>query len=243
MKNLYVYTQKENVFTSSEILAKELEITHKDLMVKIKKTIAQKEKLEKGGVHPPVFPQVFKEVILTNKMGREYNGYAMNRSAFIKLVMQLSKYDKAWEVQDKVIEAFFCMETALKNNEEASWLQTREGGIETRKDLMSTVQKYIKYCEDNGSKNANRYNSLITNMTYKCLELINGNRTTPIRDQLNSHELWTLKVAEAKADEMFQYCIDNNIEYHEGFQLAKQSVLELFKSLPNSLKKPTQSIN
>jgi len=38
-------------------------------------------------------------------------------------------------------------------------------------------------------------------MTYKALELINQNKTTPIREYLDTAELWNLRLAEQKAIE------------------------------------------
>lgn len=73
-------------------------------------------------------------------------------------------------------------------------------------------------------------------MTYKALELINANKTTPIREYLEVAELWNLRLAEQKAIESISNWMKQNLHYKEIYQLAKNDVVKLFEMLPKQKK-------
>ena len=78
MKNELVHQIKNEIFTNTLIVAENLEVPHTNLLRTVKDVI---EKLEKQPSHQRI---VFLESTFTNKQGRTYKMYEMNKKAYIK---------------------------------------------------------------------------------------------------------------------------------------------------------------
>jgi hypothetical protein len=74
-------------------------------------------------------------------------------------------------------------------------------------------------------------------MTYKALELIDKNKSTPIRDMLTSMELGFLMVAEKIAEKALIEGMDNKMHYKEIYYFAKDRLIEFSNSIPNVKRK------
>ncbi|MDY0138263.1 MAG: Rha family transcriptional regulator [Candidatus Izemoplasmatales bacterium] len=117
-----VHTKGQEVFTNSKIIADMLEVNHKDLIRTVEKVISrQKNSVLRSTLK---FPQKIIESSFTNKMGRTYKMYELNEQAYLKLAMQLSRYEKADVVQDQMIEAFSLMKQLLLNQQERYYINT-----------------------------------------------------------------------------------------------------------------------
>ena len=232
MENDLVFSKWINeVFTTSQIVARELEVPHKNLLRTITKIIEKQ-----GSGVSGVFSQKFIKTKLKNKMNITFDGYSLNKPAFFKLIMQLWNYEKADIIQNKFIQAFFEMEKALLNHQNTSWKEIRETWKVTRLEFTDEIKLFVEYATKQWSKNTRFVYSNFTKMTYKALELINANKTTPIREYLDTADLWNLRLAEQVAIESINKWIKEELHYKEIYQNAKNDVIKIFNLLPKQKK-------
>lgn len=219
MKNNLVVSKKDDIYTNSVLISEKLEVPHRDLLRTIEKIVKKQcasQRIENT--------QKFILSSFKNKMCREYPMYLLNEPAFIKLVMNLSGYEKAEIVQDMFIEAFVAMKRALLNKQNASWIESRDIGKEARLELTDTIKEFVEYAETQGCTQSKFYYSTCTKMTYKALELIDQNKTTPIRDMLTGMQLGFLMVAENIAQRALKEGMDQEMNYRDIYYYAKEKV-------------------
>lgn len=147
METELVFTGGNDIYCDSMKIAEKLEVTHSDLLRTIRKIIKRREK--QSADERTVNSQKFLESEFTNKQGRTYKKYNLNEQAFIKLVMNLSGYEKAEIVQDMFISAFFRMKKALQEHTNASWIKLRESGKEQRIAETDKI-KSCRVCRETG---------------------------------------------------------------------------------------------
>lgn len=230
MKNNLVHTIRDEVFTSSVIIAEQLEVTHKDFLRTVEKVVERQKK----SVHSStlLFPPVFKKSTFTNKMNRQFPMYEMNEQAFIKIVMQLSNYEKAEIVQDMFIEAFYRMKKIIQNQSNESWISKRSQSREIRREETNTIKDFIEYAESQGSSSAGRYYANITKMTNKALELLVQSKDgRPMRDLVTVTELGFIQVVDHRATLAIQDGMDRKLPYKEIYKFARAEVEKLVDSL------------
>lgn len=232
MENQIVFLSNKEVFTSSLIIAENLEVPHKVLLGTISKIVENQTKNNGTGM-PLKFPPVFKEKTFTNKMNRTYPMYELNEQAFTKLVMNLSGYKKAEYIQDLFIEAFFEMKDRLLNSQEISLKEKRETGKAIRKNETDVIKEFVEYATKQGSKSAFRYYGNITKMTNKALEyLIQTTIGKPLkRDLMNIMELGFLQMLELRIIDVIKDCMQKEIYYKDIYQKAKEEVEHLASAL------------
>jgi len=226
MNNELVHNIKNDFFVDSKTIADNLEVTHKDLLRTIERIVER----QKNNVptSPLKFPPIFIEGSFINKMNRSFKMYEMNESAFMKLAMQLSGYEKAEVVQDAIIESFQLMKRALLNHENASWINARKESKEIRKIETDTIKDFVNYATKQGSKNAKFYYSNVTKMTNKALEiLLQVKDGKPMRDLASVQELGYIRTVENLAQEAIKYGMDNNLPYKFIYSDAKEKVSNL----------------
>lgn len=230
MKTDLVHSKNGEVYTSSKIIAEHLQVPHSDLIKTINRVLKQK------GVEPYVelnsMGQIFKTETFINKMGREYKMYLLNEQAFIKVIMQLGRYEKAEIIQDLFIEEFYRMKQALLNKSNHSWLQSREQTKAVRKNETDVIKDFVEYATKQGSKNASRYYSNITKMTNKALELlVQTKEGKPLRDLATVTELGFIQVVDNRATEAIKDGLDRKLPYKEIYKFAKVEVENIVDSL------------
>jgi len=227
MKTDLVISKNKDVYTNSLIVSEKLEVPHKVLFQTIERIVRKQ-----GYSCAIVSSQKFILSEFTNKMGRTYPMYLMNEQAFSKLVMNLSGYTKAEEVQDMFIEAFFKMKDALLRHQNVSWIEKREETKQIRAEELDVIKEFVDYATKQGSIQAQRYYANITKMTNKALELlIQTNHGKPIRDLASVMELGFIQVVDNRAMQAIKDGMDRGFPYKEVYVLAKDEVNKLVDSL------------
>jgi phage regulator Rha-like protein len=231
MKNDIVFTQKDEVFTSSIIISKLLDVPHANLRRTIERIVKEEEK-NTFPQREVKFPLKIIKTIFVNKMGRDFEGYELNKEAYLLLTMRLTGYKKAEIVQRQIVQAFSMMERALLNHQNATWIDKREESKAIRHIEVDTIKEFVDYATNQGSKNAKFYYANITKMTNKALELLvqvkDGN---PLRDLANVMELGFIMVLDNRATQAIKYGMENNLPYKYIYTLAKEEVNKLADSL------------
>ncbi len=223
-----VEVKRNEIYTDSLIYSKEFGITHRHLTEKIRELTAEISAPEK----------YWKITTYTNKQGREYEKYLINKKGFMFLVMNTNAHkDKRkllFDIQQKFVDAFFKMEQELAtikvNQANVEWKKSRELGKNIRLELTDTIKDYIEYATNQGSKNANRYYSNITKMEYKALGLMEQ-KNPKLRELLDSMELFQLLLAEDLVKRQIEKYMEENLHYKEIYILVKQDLERYSSSL------------
>ncbi len=224
-----VHTGRWDIFTTSVLVAEKLEVPHKVLIQTIDRI------LEKYGHHgASTFWQKFVETVTVNKQKRKYRSYDMNEQAFIKLVMNLGRYDKAEIIQDLFITAFFRMRELLLQHKNTEWINARDCWKEQRKIETDTIKEFIEYAKKQWSESADKYYMHFTTATYRALDILHTDR--PVRDILNRIWLTYLTVAEDQVVQAIREWMSQWLHYKEIFQNAKQRLVKMAEILPDQTK-------
>ncbi len=210
--------RKNEPITNTYIMSEKLDVQHKTLI----RTVEDVRK--HGTLESHVFSQKYYESTFTNKMGRTFKMYELNKSAFMKVIMQLGKYKKAHVLQDEFIEGLQQMERALLNQQNSDWTLTRELGKETRLAMTDTTKEFIEYAKKQGaSRGANYYYSNLTKATYKGLKLIEHEKPKT-REFLDRMELFHLVVAENAIKNVMMEEMEKGTHFQEIYLLCKQKI-------------------
>jgi len=227
MKTELVISKSNDVYTNSLLVSEKLEVNHKDLLRTIEKIVKKQ-----CATQHIKNSQKFVLSSFTNKQNRTYPMYEMNEQAFTKLVMNLSGYAKAEEIQDMFIEAFFRMKNALLQHQNISWIEKRQETKQIRSEEMNVVKDFVEYATIQGSTQAHRYYGNITKMTNKALELlIQSKHGTPIRDLASVMELGFIQVVDNRAMQAIKNGMEKKYPYKEIYVIAKDEVNKLVDSL------------
>jgi Rha family phage regulatory protein len=219
MQNDLVHQIKKEFFTNTLIISKNLEVPHSNLLRTVKDTI---EKIEKQPSRQSI---VFLESEFTNKQGRTYKMYEMNEDAYLLLAMQLSQYEKAFQVQVAIVKAFRSMAIALQNHQNVSWLEARKEGKSVRLAETDTIKDFVDYAISQGSTHSAFYYSNLTKLTNKALEFMIQDKTgTPIRDLSSIENLGFIAALEKRASETIKYGMEKEMHYKDIYQYCKAEV-------------------
>lgn len=234
MKNKLVFTFGNIVATDSLIIAEELKIPHKRILRSIERILEHKKEFLQSKTKNGLRLQdssIYCKATYKTEDNRDEKRYILNKPALSLFFMNVN-YKNAFLYKVQFNEAFYLMEKALQQQQNASWIEARDQGKVARHELTDTIQKFVEYATAQGSQHAQHYYANITKMTYKALELIDKNRTTPIRDLIDSMGLGFLMVAEEKARYAIQKGMENELHYKEIYIFAKQEIEKLAAVLP-----------
>lgn len=196
-------------------MSEKLEVRHQDLL----KTINSLKK--QGDGRHLVFPPNYYKATFTNKMGREFEMYELNKTAFMKIIMQLGRYKNISILQDEFIEGFQQMEQALLNHQNNEWVLTREQGKAVRLEMTDKVKDFIEYAKEQGaSKGADFYYRNLTKATYKALKVLQYEKPKT-RAMLDKMELHQLIVAENSLQILIAHEMKKDTHYKEIYLLCK----------------------
>jgi Rha family phage regulatory protein len=163
-----------------------------------------------------------------NNKGVSYPGYKITRDGFSILVMGFQG-EKAMTWKESFLKAFNAMEQVLlKQQKTVDWQAARLQGKAVRKNTTDTIREFVEYATEQGSKNARMYYANITNMEYKALDMLEQSKqvTGNFRDTLDLMQIGFLQVAENIASLAMKKGMDDAIDYHDIYTMAKQKVTE-----------------
>ena len=98
----------------------------------------------------------------------------------------------------------------------------------------SVIQTFVDYATEQGSKNANRYYCNITKMENKALFFLEQ-KFPNLRNSLKGHQLETIANADRIVARQLKKCVDDGIDYHEGYYMAKNAVESFAELIGKSL--------
>jgi len=228
MENL-ITIRKDEPVTSTYLISEKLGVPHTNLLRTIEKV--KKQSSTQRGVFLRKFPMNFYESTFTNKMGHSFFMYELNKSAFMKVIMQLGKYEKAAEIQDEFIEGFQQMEKAILNHQNNEWVLTREQGKQIRLEMTDRVQEFIEYAKKQGAgAGADYYYANLTKATYKALGMMQHEKPKT-RDMLDKMEISGLLLSEHALRKIMEIEMQKETHYKEIYLLCKQQLEKIADSI------------
>jgi len=207
-----------NLTTTSKIIADHFGKAHRNVTQAI-------DNLECSGEFKVLH---FQHCEFTNDKGVKYPGYILTRGGFSFLCMGFTG-KKAAKWKESFWNAFDAMEQSLlKQQKTIDWHATRLQGKEVRKITTDTIKDFVEYATKQGSKNAKMYYANITKMEYKALDILEQSKqiTGNFRDTLDMMQIGFLQVAEQIATLAIKKGMDDDLDYHDIYTLAKQKVTE-----------------
>ena len=228
METSLIKVKKNNITTTSLIVAEKFGKRHDDVLRKIKNLIKDDEK---GRL-------IFAESFYVNSQNKKQKMYIMNRSSFSILCMSFTG-KKALEWKMRFYDAFEAMEQTLLRQQNASWQQARIEGKEDRLELTNSIKRLVEFAEASGRRNANRYYTTFTKMIYKILFNI---KKVPkdFRNNLDKTTLRQLQLIELKASQWVDDAVVTSDDYHTPYKDVKSRIeslveviggINLYKSL------------
>lgn len=158
--------------------------------------------------------------------GRTLKKYIMDRRSFSILCMSFTG-KKALKWKNRFYDAFEAMEKALiqmsVQKQSDNWIAQRNAGKLTRREETDTIQEFVAYAMDQGSKSAHRYYCNITKMENKALFLLEQ-KFKNLRDILDLNQLATITTADAVVSKAIREGMNDGLFYKDIYQLAKRRV-------------------
>jgi len=230
LKNELVQVKKWEIFTTSELIAKKLEVKHIHLLKTIYKLIKNLE----GRKLPLKYSKKFIETTFKHwKTKIEFRWFLINESAFSILIMQLWNYKKALEIQEQFVEQFFLMKKVLQNQSNNSWIESRKQWKILRKEETDVIKQLTEYAEKERWKPITYpLYSTYTQMTNKHLQfIVDCKEWKPIRDLSWVRDLWFIMIVDDRCKNVIIDWIKRKLPYKEIYRYAKEEVSKLVESL------------
>ena len=174
-----------------------------------------------------ISPAEFSDSDFTTR-GKKYPYIELNKAGFLK-AMPFIGGRKSREGQRILVDEFMLMEKLLtkqsKERETIAFQLVRTEGKDVRKVLTDAISKFINYAIDNGSQGADRYYSIITQLTYKSFLLIEP-KASQVREILTAVQLSQLQTLELMAATILTKGMDSKQTYKKIYQQLKTELNE-----------------
>lgn len=226
MENVLVKVENKDgiLVVSSNRVAEELGVEHKNLLMKIDSYI---EKF--GGL--TLSREFYIESIFENR-GKQFRNYLITKKGIAQVIGGYSAaVPKAFEYNVAYINEFERMEQILRNRNSSEWMLTREQGKLIRRAETDAIQELIPYAKEQGSNHAD-----MLYMTYsKLVNSLVGIKANT-RDIIEFRKL----IAIHQLEDMFSRIIENGIKnkmyYKEIYKLCKRNGQMLMGLLNGEIK-------
>jgi len=162
----------------------------------------------------------------------------LNEEQAIFLVTLMKNSKIVVEFKKKLTKEFMRMKSALMemalNQRNEAWLEKRNRGKASRLEETDAIKLYVDYAKSQGSKNAVKYYTIISKMENKALFFLEQ-KFPNLRDALEGHQLETIANADRIVARQLKKCVDDGIDYHEGYYMAKKAVESFSELIGKSL--------
>ena len=174
--NELVYLKADDVFTDSMILAEATENQHTSIVRLIK---SKRKRLERFGTLR------FMDLKSKNsKGGRPVKCYLLNEPQATLLITFLNNSEKVDDFKTELVRQFFEMRKFIAERHTEVWLETRQTGKITRRELTDMIQQLIEYAKGQGSTHSQFLYKNYTELAQKLCKISSRDSATTI--QLNN---------------------------------------------------------
>ena len=174
--NELVYLKADDVFTDSMILAEATENQHTSIVRLIK---SKRKRLERFGTLR------FMDLKSKNsKGGRPIKCYLLNEPQATLLITFLNNSEKVDDFKTELVRQFFEMRKFIAERHTEAWIETRQTGKITRRELTDMIQQLIEYAKGQGSTHSHFLYKNYTELAQKLCNISSRDSATTI--QLNN---------------------------------------------------------
>jgi len=213
--SLIIHGGDQQIFVDSRKIALEFDREHKSVLRTLDDLIAD------GTLSRHEFvPRNYK------KRGKEYRCIELNEAGFLK-TMPFIGGRRSREGQKRLVDEFLrirkLLERQSKERETLAYQVARLSGKDSRGILTDTIQQFVDYASTQGSQNADKYFTIITNATHKAVIQIEPH-ATQVRELMTAVQLKTLELAELMAAQALTEGMDKQQPYKDIYQAAKMAL-------------------
>ena len=174
--NELVYLKANDVFTDSLVIANATDNSHHAVSQTIRK---HKSRLEKFG------KLQFSHLKCQNPNGgRPASIYLLNEPQATLLITFLKNTDIVADFKTELVRQFFEMRKLLAEKQTQTWLETRQSGKITRRELTDMIQLLIEYAKEQGSTHSQFLYKHYTDLAQKLCNISDRDCATTL--QLNN---------------------------------------------------------
>jgi len=225
MDKLIVIRNKD-VLTTSLILSEKIGLEHRAVLQLIRKYKDRK-----------IFQTSAFEVQKLASKGRSTEYYFLTEEQALFLLTLMNNSEKILDFKEALISAFVHYRKialqALSQKSNAEWLAKRQETKVIRKECTDTIQKFIAYAKEQGSKSAEKYYMNFSRMELTGLFLIEQ-KYPNARDVMSMRQLNLIEMADEAVSISLEESMLNGVPYKECYQIAKEKICLLAKIFPRS---------
>lgn len=212
--------KKDEVYTTSEIIAEHAEVQHHSVQQLIS---AYKKDLEEFGL----IAFEMRAVKEPGARGTKYlKIYHLNEQQATLLMTYLRNNEVVRGFKKELVRQFYTMREILwkqrYERQTESWQTARIEGKKARRLETDEIKLFVEYAEANGSKNARKYYQHFTDLAHSAVGITSG-----ARDNSTTGQLLDLRTVERVISRAIVHEIGNHTEYHQAFQNVKVKVLQV----------------
>lgn len=213
--NDLVILKKDDVFTTSEVIANGTNSSYRSVQRLIEKY--QKDLSEFGQVRFEITSVKYKRGSNDKKV------YLLNEQQTTLLMTYMKNTMIVREFKKALVKEFFEMRKFIMERHTAEWVESRKQSKLNRKVQTDAIKELVEYAQANGSKNSNRYYAIYSRLADKVVGIQN-------RNEAHISQLNILSVVESIMSSTIHECIAKNMEYHEIYKVC-QKKLEVFSNI------------
>lgn len=209
--NELVYLKSDDVFTDSLVIANGTENQHKSVVAILKKYRKDFEGI--GELR-------FSDLKSTNpKGGRPTKVYWLNEEQAMLLVTYLDNNEIVRTFKKKLVHQFVEMRKLIAERHTQAWVETRQSGKITRRELTDMIQQLAEYAKEQGSKHSQM---LYINYTVLAQKLCNISD----RDSATTIQLNNLSIFENIMLHLIKQGMERGLNYKDIYKECKERCLK-----------------
>lgn len=161
--------------------------------------------------------------------GRPLEEYLLTEDQFIFLGTLLRNSEIVVEFKEKLVKEFSKMRrqlAAVKSQQtNQKWIMSRDLGKEQRLGATDAIKEFVEYAKSQGSKNADRYYTIITRMVNGLLFICEG-KFKNLRNVLTAQQLMILANAEQIITKGLRDGMKAKTFYKDIYKQIKDNVIQ-----------------
>lgn len=213
MQQVLVKIENKNgtLVTTSNRVAEELGVLHKDLLEKIDGYVEKFSSAELSA-------QFYITSNYKTRDGRTVRNYLITEKGIAQLIGGYnSSVEKAFDLNVAYINRFEEMKQILANKKDSDWLLTREKGKLVRRKETDTIQDLIVYAIEQGSQNAGKLYMTYSKLVNKLVGVEPNSR-----DKIEFKKLISIQQLEDLFSKVIKDNMDKKVYYKEIYQRCKE---------------------
>jgi phage regulator Rha-like protein len=211
--------QKDEVYTTSEIIAEHAEVQHHAVQQLISN---YRKDFEEFGIiafemrKPPA----------GSKGGRPETIYRLTEEQATLLMTYLKNTERVRAFKKELVRQFYAMRKILWRQQferqTEAWQTARIEGKKVRRMETDEIKLFVEYAAASGSKQPDWYYTAFTKLAHTAVGITSGGRNASTAGQLLD-----LRTVERVISRAIVHEIGNHTEYHQAFQNVKVKVLQV----------------